>query len=117
MAVHGAEWFVRYAHVVALAALIGRPAFADSNRCQERCQENGAPPRALFDHRCKIALVHAETLSRAEALEEKSMRNKPEPTVTVTAPLHALFLPVAVTWAVGRLQRVLDRREGRPAFE
>ena len=104
---------VRYAHVAALAAFIGRSAFAESSRCRE----NGAPPpRALFEHRCKIALVHAETFSRAEALEEKSMRNKPEPTATVTALLHVLFLPVAVTSAVGRLQRVLDRREGRPAF-
>jgi hypothetical protein len=51
--------------------------------------------------------VHAETFSRAEALEQKSMRNKPEPTVTVTALLHVLFLPVAVMSAVGRLQRVL----------
>jgi hypothetical protein len=44
--------------------------------------------------------VAAETLSRAEPLEEKSMRNKPEPTVTVTAQLqlHELLLPLVAAF-------------------
>ena len=91
VAPHGANWSVRYGRVTArpLGIFSGRPGSAESNRRQERCQENGVPPdRAFFDRRCKIALVEADTLSRTEALEEKSMRDKPELTLAMTAPLH-----------------------------
>src|SRR5260221_8406367 len=40
--------------------------------------------------------MSSETFARAESLEEKAMRNKTEPTVTVTAPVHELLLPGAV---------------------
>ena len=43
--------------------------------------------------------MSSETFARAESLEEKAMRNKTEPTVTVTAPVHEPLLPGAVTWA------------------
>jgi len=97
VAAQGAERSVRDAHQAGFHAFIGRSAFAESHRRQE---SRAPPAQALIDRCCQIAPMNADAFCRAKALEEKAMRNKPEPTVTMTAPVHELLLHLAAICAV-----------------